>query len=544
MPQKIEGHIVDVVNNRIFEGSISWENDNITSIEEHPVKEKQYILPGLIDAHIHIESSMLVPSEFARIAVKHGTVATVSDPHEIANVMGLKGIEFMLANAAQTPFKFFFGAPSCVPATSFETSGAQINANDIEILLRKKEILYLAEMMNFPGVIYDDAEVHTKLNAAKKLQKPIDGHAPMLSGENLMKYAKAGITTDHECSNLQEALEKISLGMKILIREGSAAKNFDDLWQLAKTHPDMVMLCSDDKHPDDLLKGHIQLLIKRLIDKGIPPIVAIKIATFNPVKHYKLPVGLLQKNDSADFIVIDNFDNFNILKTYINGQLVAEKNKVHLPPIKIEPINHFIAKPLTASDITVEAQNKKIKVIQVEAGQLLTKKLITEPAIKNNQIESDTRRDILKIVVYNRYQPAKPAVAFINGFGLQRGAMASTVAHDSHNIIAVGTNDEDIIFAINKLIESKGGIVFAHKNNDEAMLLSLPVAGLLSIETAESVAQKYEQLNDKALQYGCKIPAPFMTLSFCALLVIPELKLGDKGLFDGNKFCFTTLYED
>lgn len=543
MTQKIEGQIVDVVNNRIFEGSVTWENSKIIAVTEHPVTEKYVVMPGLIDAHIHIESSMLAPSEFARIAVKHGTVATVSDPHEIANVLGIKGIEFMIANATQTPFKFFFGAPSCVPATGFETSGAQLNAKDIEALLQKPEILYLAEMMNFPGVIYDDAEVHAKLNAAKKLGKPIDGHAPMLSGDALKKYVNAGITTDHECSNIQEALEKIALGMKILIREGSAAKNFEALWPLTKTHPDMVMLCSDDKHPDDLLKGHIQLLIKRLIGKGIAPVIAIKIATFNPVKHYNLPVGLLQPNDNADFIVADNFDDFNILKTYINGRLCAENNTCLLGKTVIEPINHFVAKPLSANDIVIEAQNKNIKVIQVEAGQLLTKKIIAEPKIVENNIESDISRDILKIVVYNRYQPAKPAVGFINGFGLQKGAIASTVAHDSHNIIAIGTSDDDIIFAINKLIESKGGIIVADKNNNAAMLLPLPVAGLLATNAAEEVAQKYEQLNNQALQCGCIIPAPFMTLSFCALLVIPELKLGDKGLFDGNKFCFTELFE-
>lgn len=535
----ISGNIVDVVSKRIFKGIITVEDHKITKITESENVDNQYILPGLIDAHVHIESSMIIPSEFARLAVTHGTVATVSDPHEIANVIGMNGVNFMINNGKKVPFKFYFGAPSCVPATPFETSGASINVADIDNLMSNPEIKYLSEMMNFPGVLFDDKEVMAKLAVAKKYKKPIDGHAPGLKGEDADKYVKSGITTDHECFTTEEAIDKINSGMKVQIREGSAAKNFDALINLLSTHPDEVMLCSDDKHPNDLTYGHINQLIIRAIKEGYNFIDIIRACTYVPVKHYNLEVGLLQKGDAADFIIVDNLFDFNVLSTYIDGYKVAEKGKTLINSVEEECPNIFKAKNINPSDLEVAYEKPEIKVIKALEGQLITEKLVIEAKHNNGVIISDTERDILKIVVLNRYEYSKPSVAFINGFGFKKGAIASTVAHDSHNIIAVGCNDEDIAEAINLLINSKGGISVV--NNDLKYHLPLPVAGLMSNEDGFEVAHKYEFIDQKAKELGSLLNAPFMTLSFMALLVIPELKLSDKGLFDGSIFEFTSL---
>jgi adenine deaminase len=536
---EITGNIVDVVNKRIYKGSIRVSNGKIVEIKEENVAENHFILPGLIDAHVHIESSMIIPSEFARLAVVHGTVATVSDPHEIGNVLGLPGVNFMINNGAKTPFKFYFGAPSCVPATPFETSGASIGVSEIESLMARPEVKYLSEMMNFPGVIYQDKEVMQKMAVAKKYKKPVDGHAPGLKGEDAAKYVTAGITTDHECFSIEEAIDKINSGMLIQIREGSAAKNFEALIALLNTHADDVMFCSDDKHPNDLVKGHINLLIKRAITAGYDIFSIIRACTYIPVKHYNLEVGLLQKNDAADFIIVDNLTDFNVLSTYIDGNKVAEHGKTLLPSVKEDTPNIFNAVKINSNDINVSYNNSNIKVIKAFDGELITECLSIKPKVENNCIISDTDNDVLKIVVMNRYQTAKPAVAYIQGFGLKSGALASTVAHDSHNIIAVGTNDNDIVKAINMLIESKGGISLVDK--DESYHLSLAVAGLMSADDGFEVAEKYELMNNKSKALGSKLNAPYMTLSFMALLVIPELKLSDKGLFDGTKFEFTRL---
>lgn len=536
----LTGNIVDVVAKRIFKGKIIVEDNLIKSISEEAVDENQFILPGLIDAHIHIESSMLSPAEFARIAVTHGTVATVSDPHEIANVLGIEGVDYMIKNGEKVPFKFFFGAPSCVPATSFESAGASLGVKETEELLSRSEIKYLSEMMNFPGVIYDDEEVILKLSLAKKYGKPVDGHAPELDGEDLKKYVKAGISTDHECFNIDEALEKIKLGMKILIREGSAAKNFDTLIPLIVDHPDKIMFCSDDKHPNDLLNGHINLLVKRAIAMGYDPLLVLRSCTFIPAKHYNLEVGLLQKNDLADIIVIDNLENFNILEAYINGKLVSKNGNSRISKVSEDSPNHFVANPISTSDIEIPAQKGNIKVIEAIEGQLITRKLEMAPLITNNKVVSDTNRDILKMVVLNRYTKSKPSIGFIKNFGFKSGAIASTVAHDSHNIIAVGVNDFEIIEAINLLIKHKGGIALV--NNKIKSILPLPVAGIMSNDDGFKVAKEYELLEQNAKLLGSSFKAPFMTLSFMALLVIPELKLSDKGLFDGNKFEFTSLF--
>lgn len=536
----LSGNIVDVVSQRIFQGKISIENNRIINISEEPVKETQFILPGLIDAHIHIESSMLSPSEFARIAVIHGTVATVSDPHEIANVLGIDGVDYMINNGGKVPFKFFFGAPSCVPATSFESAGAVLGVQETEELLSRPEIKYLSEMMNFPGVLFDDKEVVSKLSIAKKYNKPVDGHAPGLSGTDLKKYISAGISTDHECFTIEEGLEKISLGMKVLIREGSAAKNFDTLIPLITEHPDQIMFCSDDKHPNDLLKGHINLLIKSAINLGYDPILVLRSCIYNPVKHYSLEVGLLQKNDLADLVVVDNLIDFNVLQTYIDGNLVAENGLSYIKEVLDGSPNHFNANPIKTSDIEVMAQAGNIKVIEAIEGQLITNKLELSPLIADHKVVSDISRDILKMVVLNRYNESVPAVGFIKNFGFKGGAIASTVAHDSHNIIAVGVNDSEIVEAINLLIKNKGGISLIKTNKE--LFLPLPVAGIMSNNDGFKVAKDYDQLEQEAKLLGSGFKAPFMTLSFMALLVIPELKLSDKGLFDGNKFEFTSLF--
>ncbi|MBQ8957156.1 MAG: adenine deaminase [Bacteroidales bacterium] len=538
----IGGQIVDLVNSRIFSGVVVVEDGKITKIEQQPVGNTQYIMPGFVDAHVHIESSMLVPSEFARLAVCHGTVATVSDPHEIANVLGKEGVKYMIENGKKVPFKFVFGAPSCVPSTAFETAGAVLDANDIEELMASDDIHYLSEMMNYPGVLADDPEILKKIAAAQKHGKPVDGHAPALSGRDLQKYVGAGISTDHECFTLAEALEKISLGMKILIREGSAAKNFEALIPLMESHPDKLMFCSDDKHPNELVKGHVDELVRRSIALGYNVMDVLKAASLNAVRHYKLNVGMLQVGDDADFIMVDDLRNPVAQQTYIKGVLVAENGTSNIKYVEAETPNYFECPYLQAEDLFVPDEGKKIKVIECLDGQLITESFLTESKVENGSIVSDVERDILKMVVVNRYQPSKPAVAFIKNFGLKRGALASSVAHDSHNIVAVGASDRDILHAVNLLIEHGGGVT-AYCGT-EMVAVPLPVAGLMSNEDGYEVAQAYQKADTLAKRFGSTLYAPFMTLAFMALLVIPELKLSDQGLFDVTNFVFTSLYED
>lgn len=540
MNYKISGNIVDIVNQKIFKGILSIENGKVKSIEKSDLVNDQYILPGLIDAHIHIESSMLTPAQFARMAVVNGTVASVSDPHEIANVMGIDGVKFMIASGEKVPFKFFFGAPSCVPATTFESSGAVFGVEETDELLKMDEVKYLSEMMNFPGVLYGDEEVHAKLALAHKYNKPVDGHAPGVVGEDAKKYIEAGITTDHECFGMAEAVEKIKYGMKVLIREGSAAKNFDELVDLLADFPDDIMFCSDDKHPDDLAKGHINELVKRAVAKGYDALKVLRSCIYNPIKHYNLEVGMLQQGDDADFIVVDNLEEFNILKTYIQGLKVAEMGESLISSVVENPVNRFVAEKITTNDLLLKAESKNIRVIEAMEGQLITKSLEFPANIIDGYACSDVKQDILKLVVMNRYELSKPSVAFIKNFGFKEGAIASTVAHDSHNIIAVGVSDEDIVNAINLLIESKGGICCVSK--DEKFKLPLEVGGIMSNKDAFKVAEDYERIDQKVKALGTQLKAPFMTLSFMALLVIPDLKLSDKGLFDGSNFSFTTVF--
>lgn len=538
----LHSNLIDLHNRNIYPAEIYVKDGVISAINTTEESCDTYILPGFIDAHIHIESSMLIPSEFARIAVNHGTVATVSDPHEIANVCGIEGIEYMIDNGKKVNFKFFFGAPSCVPATSFETAGAVLNSEDVKNLLKREDIWYLSEMMNYPGVIHKDEEVLKKITYAHQLNKPVDGHAPGLIGEQAKQYIEAGISTDHECFNLEEALYKINHGMKIIIREGSAARNFEELAPLLKDHPDKIMFCSDDKHPDELLISHIDNLVKRAIEKGYDLYDVLRAACTNPINHYKLPVGQLQIGDSADFIIIDNIEHFNILATYINGEKVSENKCSLIERVNERQINQFKAEPINVEQIRISANDsKKIRIIEALDGQLITNEITADPKTQDGYIVSDTSNDILKLVVINRYDAsAKPAVAFIKNIGLKEGAFASTIAHDCHNIIATGTSDGAICEAINALIVTKGGISITDADIVTSVL-SLPIAGLMSDNDGISVAEQYIELDKKVKSLGCTLASPYMTLSFMALLVIPSLKLSDKGLFNGKDFSFSSV---
>jgi adenine deaminase len=537
---EVSGNLVDVVSSKIFKAKMTLENGRIKKIEEVDNCPDTYIVPGIVDAHVHIESSMLVPQQFARIAVKHGTVSTVSDPHEIANVLGVEGINFMLEDSKKVPFKFYFGVPSCVPATGFETSGFVLSSKEVELLLMKDEFKYLSEMMNFPGVVYHDPEVMKKLTIARNLFKPIDGHAPGLRGEQLEKYASAGITTDHESVDAAEAIEKIKLGIKLQIREGSAAKNFDSLISVISAYPDDIMLCTDDCHPDDLIEKHILNLVKRALKKGYNFFDVLRAATYNPVKHYSLDVGLLQAGDPADFIIVDNVKDLNVLSTYINGEMVYNGFQTLIEYSQTLAVNNFACVPISINDIQLKMQGERVKVILAQDGDLYTGTELVVPKVSGNLIVSDPIKDILKIVLVNRYSVSKPVVGLIKNFNLKKGAIAGSISHDSHNIIAVGVSDEDILGAVNEVIRLKGGIVA--KCGDDILSLPLPVAGLMSDEDGEKVAIKYKSLNKKPKEWGCTLHAPFMTLSFMALLVIPELKIGDKGMFDGNEFKLTSLF--
>ena len=535
----IHGQYVDILQKRIYPATVFIQEGMIVSITECDEAPNQFILPGFIDSHVHIESSMLVPSSFARMAVVHGTIGTISDPHEIANVCGLEGVQYMIDNGKKVPFHFFFGAPSCVPATAFETAGAAIDSIATAKLLASPDIYYLSEMMNFPGVLHQDTEVMQKIKAAHAIGKPVDGHAPGLMGALAKQYIEAGISTDHECFTMEEAVDKLSFGMHILIREGSAAKNFEALYELIDDHPKKIMLCSDDKHPDSLLEGHINQLCARAIAKGINVFNVLRAACINPVLHYKLPTGYARVNDPANLILVEDLIHFKVLETYIDGQLVAKDGLSLIEPVQATSINQFNAHPITISDLelpiaTYPSKDGMVPVIHAIDGQLITNLVWTKPTIIDNKIVSDTEKDILKVVVYNRYHAAVPKVGLIQSFGFKSGAIASTVAHDSHNIIAVGVDDESILKAINLVVHEKGGISCVQ--NELSKVIGLPVAGLMSTEDPYKVANDYIEIDKMAKALGTKLGSPFMTLSFMALLVIPHIKMSDLGLFDGDQF--------
>jgi len=536
----LEANIVDPVNRRKGYGTVKVKDGKIDTIEmTGEVKDGlPYLMPGFIDAHIHIESSMLTPPSFAKIAVRHGTIATVSDPHEIANVCGIEGVRYMVELGKKSGFNFFFGAPSCVPATGFERAGATLTVEDIIQLFEEKSTCYLSEMMNYPAVLARDPLVMDKIEAAKIYGLPVDGHAPGLKGEEAAKYAAAGISTDHECTTLEEALDKIAAGMGIIIREGSAAKNYDALHSLIATHPHRVMFCSDDKHPDDLLRGHINQLATRSLQYGYELMDVLNIACVNPVKHYQLNTGLLQRGDKADMIMVEDLENFRVISTWIKGREVFDGEKVNLPNVNIPQINSFGIIPILIDDLKLQLKNGKANIIVAIDGSIITES--KEYMMSEGFFESELEHDILKIVVVNRYNQTAPAVAMIHGYGLKRGAIASSVAHDSHNIVAVGTNDDDLTSCINQVITAKGGV--AASDGETHHIVPLPIGGLMSDLDGETIGHAYETLDHFVKNtLGSSLSAPFMTLSFMALLVIPSLKLSDKGLFDGTTFKFTPL---
>jgi adenine deaminase len=536
---KISGKLIDIHKREIYPAVISIVNGRIDTIERVTEAEDTYIMPGLIDAHIHIESSMVSPGSFAAAAVSRGTTGVVSDPHEIANVLGTEGVKYMMEDAGKVPLKFWFGAPSCVPATSFESSGASLGPDDVDILLQMPEVKYLSEMMNFPGVINDNADVKRKIESAINKGKPVDGHAPGLTGADLKKYIDAGISTDHECSSSEEAREKIMRGMKILIREGSAARNLNALKDLFRTDPENIMLCSDDLHPEMLMKRHIDKIVAELISDGYNIFDVIRSCTLNPVSHYSLNAGLLRPGDPADLIRVGDYRLMDVLETWIDGNKVYDRGSSLFYYHGALHINHFNATPVSAGELVIKREGTEMRVIQAFDGELYTKDIVVD-ATHDDTVKSDTGSDILKIVVKDRYRDMPPAAAFIRGFGLKQGAFASSVAHDSHNIICIGVNDDDIVLAINEIIKMKGGLAVVNGGITES--LALPVAGIMSDEPVATVAVRYEALSSVVKSMGCGLSAPFMTLSFMALLVIPELKISDKGLFDVNKFALVSLF--
>ncbi len=536
----IEANIVDIEGTRTYYGRLKWRDGIISALTERGPEEpgRPYLLPGFIDAHVHIESSLLVPSEFARLAVRHGTVAAISDPHEIANVLGLDGVRFMLDDAARTPFHILFGAPSCVPATPFESAGASLDAAAIGTLLDHPQIGYLSEVMNFPGVLRGDPEMLARIDEAQRRGLPVDGHAPGVLGLDARRYAAAGISTDHECTNLREAQDKLAAGMHVLIREGSAARNFEALHPLLDAYPHRLMFCSDDKHPDDLAAGHIDRLVARAVALGHDRYKVLQVACINPIRHYKLPLGQLRLGDRFDAVVVADLTEFHPLQTWIDGQKVAEAGESLLPRLDVRHQNRFAARPIERHMLNIRADGP-VRVIEVIDGELLTRAGEGTPLRIAGHLQPDPRQDLLLMLVLNRYQGAAPSLAFIRGFGLKRGAIASSVAHDSHNIVAVGADLDDLLSAVNTLVASQGGIALVA--GEECAHLPLPVAGLMSDADGDQVARQYASLDRAARALGSPLRAPFMTLSFMALLVIPELKLSDRGLFDARQFGFVPL---
>ncbi|WP_028580143.1 adenine deaminase [Desulfogranum japonicum] len=534
----VSGTLVDIPNRNMFGARIDVsEQGDIESITADSNPEPGFILPGFVDAHVHVESSMLGPVAFAREAVRHGTLGVVQDPHEIANVLGIKGVDFMLAEAARTPLFFATGAPSCVPATPFETAGAELDHNDITQLLARNEVTHLSEMMNVPGVLNRESGVMAKLEAARQHGKPVDGHAPGLRGADLSTYVQAGISTDHECLDLDEALEKAAAGLSIQLRYGSAARIFTPLLPLIDRFPQSCMFCSDDKHPDDLMRGHIDEMVRIAVQEGIDIFHVLQAACVNPVLHYSLPLGLLREGDRADWIEVEDLQTFHVKRSVLKGKVVAEKGVSVLPMEEpLDQPNQFLLQPITSGSLRVPAKQGACRLITVTDGDLITGSVTCFPTIVDGTVVADASRDILKLVVCNRYaEYPEPAVAMVSGIGLQRGAFAASIAHDSHHLVAVGCDDTALERAINMVIGSKGGLAAVDGQGREE-LMPLPVAGLMTTMNCEQAAESYIRLNALVRACGCPLHAPFMTLSFLSLPVIPNLKLTDQGLFDGIQF--------
>lgn len=538
----ISGNVVDPLARRVVPATLTLRDGRIAAIRADATPHATWLVPGFVDAHVHVESSLLPPCEFARLAVARGTVATVSDPHEIANVLGIPGVEFMLADAARTPFTFCFGAPSCVPATPYDAAGAVIDSAGVAALLDRPDVGYLAEVMNYPGVVAGDAELLAKIAAARGRGKPIDGHAPGLRGRPLAAYVAAGITTDHECVAHDEALEKLALGMRILIREGSAARNFDALAGLVDTHPGQVMLCSDDRHPDGLLVEHVDAIVRRALARGSDLFDVLQAATVNAVRHYRLDVGLLQVGDRADFLEVDDLAAMRIRRVFVAGAVAADESGCRWPHLASATPNACAARPRQADDFAVPAgpAGRRLRVIEARDGQLVTGSLVVPPRVAAGRVVADPAADLLKLALVNRYADRPPAVAFIRGFGLARGGLASSVAHDSHNILAVAADDASLARAVNLVVASRGGL--AAVDGGREAVLPLPIAGLMSDLPGGEVAARYAALERFARDLGSPLAAPFMTLSFMALLVIPTVKLSPQGLFDVAQFTPVDLF--
>lgn len=542
-PEAFTGYIVDIENRQTYPGTIVCDKGRITEIrrEKSVPDGSLYYLPGMTDAHIHIESSMMTPANFSKIAVTHGVVSSVSDPHEIVNVLGIKGLDFMSENGSMSRFRFYWGLPSCVPSSGLESAGAVIDAEMTAGLMRREDVWYLAEMMNYPGVISGDTEVMEKIAAAKEAGKPVDGHAPGVMGDDLVRYASAGISTDHECSTAEEARQRIGLGMKVIVREGSAARNFDALATVIAEHPESCMLCSDDKHPDDLVEGHIDDMVRRGLTKGIPIWSLLRAAVINPVEHYGMDTGLMRAGDNATFIAVDNLADFNVRQTVIDGFVVydaaadgLDERALMVGQPSQETPNNFNAARITPADIALTVPPEgKARVIVAYDGELRT----GHETVPVGQLSDGS---IQKIVVYNRYGNGTPQTGFIKGFGITDGAIGASIAHDSHNIVAIGSDDAEITKVINAIIDTKGGVAVSDRSGVE--LLPLPIAGILSDKPAEEISAKYRVLDAKAKEMGCRLKAPFITMAFMALPVIPSLKLTDKGLVDVDRFDFTDIF--
>lgn len=528
IPQRLRGQVVDVVARRVFPGEIDIQDGRIAAVREVPEAPGRYLMPGFVDAHVHIESSLLPPSEFARLAVVHGTVATVSDPHEIANVLGLDGVRYMLDDAASVPLKISFGAPSCVPASALETTGGRLGPQEVEALLADPRISHLGEVMDFPAVLAQDPAVHAKIAAARRLAKPVDGHAPGLVGGALASYVAAGIGTDHESTTLREAQAKVKAGLKVMLREGSAARAFDALAPMLEAYPDQVMFCCDDLHPNDLMEGHIDAIVRRAVKDGYDLFAVLRAATLNPVRHYGLPVGLLQPGDPADVLEVDDLEAFSIRRVFIDGLLAYDHGRVTFPRVHQRPINKFVGGPRSRTDFIISAESPEVRVIQVHDGELVTHEVKRKVHPQAGEVRADPVRDILKLVVVPRYHDGPAAVALVEGFGLRRGALASSVAHDAHNVVAVGADEEALQAAVNAVIEARGGLAVSADGITD--LLPLPVAGLMSDLEGAECALRYASLEARARILGARLRAPLMALSFLALPVIPHLKLSDQGL--------------
>jgi adenine deaminase len=528
----VEGQLVDVVNGKVVPSGVVMEGGKFTEIVTLAEAPNRYLLPGFIDSHIHIESSQLCPSRFAEASVPHGTTAVVSDPHEIANVLGVKGIDLMLEDASNVPLRIFLTAPSCVPATQYERSGATIGVAEIESMLKDPRFVGLGEVMDVQGVLRDDPGIIAKIKAAKAFWKGIDGHCPGLVGNDLVKYINAGMRTDHESITADEAEEKYFLGMWIQVREGSASRDLRSLMPFAKTHE--CMLVSDDLRAKDLVNGHLDVLLRKAVALGMPPMHAIRAVTAWPAWHYNLPGGSVAVGRTADLVVVDDLRNFNVRQVFIAGRLVAEDG---VPLFLAEPRTNglgILPRGLVGEDMLLPAKGEKVSVKVIEAfpDRIESGSLITELPVRDGRVRAMPDQDVLHIALVNRYVDERPVLGFIKGFGLKRGAMATSVAHDSHHLLAVGASPDDMAKAIN-VVSRSGGFAVCEEN--EVSTLPLEVAGLMSTSPARVVAQIENDLVELLVGMGCRLPAPFMTLSFQSLLVVPELKIGDRGLFDTRR---------